>query len=242
MKIDVVVYNIHSPYIFVDCSQQESYGQLLYSIETLRNHSDIPVLIFSDSKFSLNEFRYIQKHIVTEKFKNVEIYQYEGKESQSQEEMASFCVEKVFEKYNYDTMMYITTNSIINCDPNQAFSELQEPGIFLGKEPYGGFHFLIIDREKSGKYLNDFNYGYKVVSSEILSISVDGEIVKHSTVECMLPTKMVIYDRIQSEYFIPSQYWNCAISDRVRSNPSRICHNCCSIIKNPTVPEVIVYE
>ena len=73
MKIDVVVYNIHSPYIFVDCSQQETYGQLFYSVEVLRKYTDIPVLIFSDSKFPLAEFRYMQKHIITEQFKNVEI-------------------------------------------------------------------------------------------------------------------------------------------------------------------------
>ncbi len=242
MKLDVIVYNIHSPHIFVDCSQQETYGQLFYSVESLRKYTDIPVLIFSDSKFPLNEFRYMQKYIITKQFKNVEIHQYEGKESQSQEEMVSFCVEKVFNEYEYDSMMYISCNSIINCDPNEVFSDLEDINIHLGKEPYGGFNFIMINREKSEKYTNDFNFAYKVVSPEILSISLDGEVVKHSTIECRLPTKMVIYDRIQSEYFIPSHYWNCAINDRVKSKPNIICHNCCSIIKNPSTPEVIICD
>lgn len=240
MKIDVVVYNIHSPYIFVDCNQQETYGQLLYSIEVLRKYTDIPVLVFSDSKFPLNEFRYMQKHIITEKFKNVEIHQYEGKESLSQGEMASFCTETLFNEYDYDSMMYITTNSIIHCDPNEIFADLDDNFVYIGKEPYGGFHFLTLSREKSGKYLNDANIGFKQLSPDILKISLDGDVVQHTNLECKLPSKMVIYDRIQSEYFIPSNYWNCAINDRVKSKENTICHNCCSIIKNPVKPEIIV--
>ena len=240
MKIDVVVYNIHSPYIFVDCGQQESYGQLLYSIEVLRKYTDIPVLIFSDSKFPLNEFRYMQKHIITQKFNNVEIHQYTGKESQNQEELISICVEKVFSDYDYDSMMYISTNSIMHCDPNEIFADLDDNFVYIGKEPYGGSHFLLLNRGKSDKYLRDANIGFKQISPDILKISLDGEAVQHSNLECKLPSKMVVYDRIQSEYFIPSNYWNCAIKDRVKSKENRICHNCCSIIKNPVKPEVIV--
>ena len=240
MKIDVIVYNIHSPYIFVDCSQQESYGQLLYSIEVLRKYTNIPVLVFSDSKHPLDEFRYVQKHQITKKFNNVEIYQYTGKESQTQEELISICVEKTFEDYDYDSMMYISTNSIMHCDPNEIFADLDENFVYMGSEPYSGSNFLLLTREKSGKYLHDANFGFKQISSDILKLSLDGEFVQHSRLECKLPSKMVVYDKNQSEYFIPSNYWNCAIKDRITSKKHNICHNCCSIIKNPIKPEVIV--
>lgn len=241
MKLDVVVYNIHSPYIFVDCNEQEVYGKMLYSIETLRKYSDIPVLIFSNSRFPLEEFQYMQKHTITKKFKNIEIRQYD-KESVDQETIISYCVEHTFDNYNYSSLMYISCHSIFDCDPVEIFSDVEKQSIYRGREPFTECNFLMLSREKSEKFLNGVNLGYKTVPTETLKINVDADSVKHSNLECELPSKIVVYQKGQTEYFVPSQYWNCSVIDRVKAKQNIICHNCCRIIKSPIIPEIIIYD
>ena len=53
MKLSAIVYNIDSPHIFVDCDQQEIFGQLVNSISSLRKYTDIPVVVYSNCVYCL---------------------------------------------------------------------------------------------------------------------------------------------------------------------------------------------
>lgn len=241
MSLSVIVYNINSPYIFVDCDQQESYGQLLYSIQSLRKHSDIPVIVYANSKYPLEEFQYMQKYFINNMFSGVEFFHYE-KDKVDQENAIAYCVEETFKIYGIQSMMYINHNSVFNDDPRKLFKDFDISSIYRAREPFTECSTLLLHRDKSDKFLNGSNIGYRTISQEILKVNFNPSLLDHSNLECTISAPIITYNKKQTEYFVPSNYWNCSVSDRIKVKPKIICHSCCKIIADPIVLEDRIEE
>jgi hypothetical protein len=239
MNLSKIIYNLNSPHIFVDCDQQEVYGQLFYSIKTLREYSSVPVVVYSNAKVPLNEFEYMRKHRICD-FDNVEIVQYDSE--LSQENIVSYCIEQTFENYDIESALYITSRSVFSGDPTRLFDGLDDCFIYRGRESYTECNVLLIHSDKVDKFLNGANIGFKIIPTDLLKLNINSSDVNHSNLECTFSRPIVTYQNKQTEYYIPSDLWNCSVSDRIRSKQNIVCHNCCKIIENPIIPEYIIQE
>lgn len=240
MKLSRIIYNIDSPYIYVDCDQQEVYGQLYYSIKSLRKYSNIPVTVYANSKISFDDFEYMRKHCIPKDFNNVEIVQYSPEISQ--ENIVSYCIEQTVDNYDIESMFYITNKSVFQDDPIKLFENYDERFIYRGMESYSECSVLLLHKNKSDKFLNGANIGFKIISTDDLKLNAPLSDIEHSTLGCNFTRPIVTYQKNQTEYFIPSELWNCSVSDRIRSKRNIVCHHCCRILENPIIPEYVVVE
>ena len=237
MNLSRIIYNIDSPYIFVDCNQQEVYGQLFYSIKTLREHSNIPVTVYSNSKFPLEEFEYMKKHKI-KKFQNLEIVQYSPEIPQ--ENIITYCIEQTFDNYDVESVLYISNKSLFNTDPIVLFEYTDKDYIYKGKESYSECNILLLNKSKYRKFVNGFGVDFRIIPEEVVGVNFSASDIDHNQIECSIPKDIILYQKNQTEYFIPSEFWNCSVSDRIREKPRIICHTCCRILENPIMPEFIV--
>ena len=240
MKLSRIIYNINSPYIFVDCDQQEVYGQLYYSIKSLRKYSNVPVTVYANSKFPLEEFEYMRKHCIPKDFDDVEIVQYSPEIPQ--ENIVSYCIEQTVENYDVESIFFITNKSVFQDDPIRLFEKYDDCFIYRGRESYSECNVLLLHRNRSDKFLNGTNIGFKNISTDDLTLNNCPSDIEHSTLECNFSRPIITYQKNQTEYFIPSEFWNCSVSDRIRSKRNIICHNCCRILENPIIPDYVVVE
>ena len=134
MKLSAIVYNIDSPHIFVDCDQQEIFGQLVNSISSLRKYTDIPVVVYSNCVYSLDEFRYIQKYFIKKLFNNIETASYD-KNTIPQDKAVSYCIQQTFDNFEYDSLMYISPWSMFNENPEEIFKSYSDDEIYKAREP-----------------------------------------------------------------------------------------------------------
>ena len=214
MNIQVVIYNFKALQLQSDWEQQETFVHLYSSIKSLRQHSDIPIFIYYQSKVELDTYDYKEEYNVFFDFDNVKLRDCEDnldRDFVKKENYQNMCL-------NYGNILVADPRTYFGLDPKQVFSNLDEGN---WKSLDEKIQLISAENINSEEY-NTLPEGYILIDSV-------SEKIEHNWQKCIWPESIISHSDL-AETIAPSNFWNCHIKERSANSGKNICHFCCRII------------